>query len=206
MSRFFVSSLAALILLSILACTLESDPDSDPKAQKDQGNTPSTEMGNEPDGPINHMLDPTTVSLDRANNSEGKPESNADLCMGSTSRDPRDSVADPRRGVVLRAGKPCVDLLIMRFTVPGSGGAASLGWSPNFTNALISKGQPGDRARLVTGVPTDGSAVSVSIDTIPNLLTGGDRVRLTFEASIKPKSEGSSFYEMTIAEVEVTPL
>ncbi len=45
-----------------------------------------------------------------------------------------------------------------------------------------------------------------SAETVPNLLRGGERVKLSFTLSLRPQSEGSVFYALTIQTVEVTPL
>lgn len=81
-----------------------------------------------------------------------------------------------------------------------------MAWSPNFTNVVLSAGEPGAESRTIQGVPTDGREIMASAETVPNLLRGGERVKLSFTLSLRPQSEGSVFYALTIQTVEVTPL
>ncbi len=189
----------SLVLFSLAGCEALSNNNSGDAAAADTTTAQDTVSDTSPQGPVTLSPASAPVGLERKNNSQGSPEYHADLCMSGG--------RDPRNGVELKRGKACIDSLIVRFFIPKGASTGQILWSPNFTGITSSAGTINGSMRAVEGVPIDGSAVSVTLDTVANQIPGGARVRLEFDVELGPGATGSgATWTVAIDEVVITTL
>lgn len=124
----------------------------------------------------------TTSSYSVPDGTSGKA---ADFCTSSGN--------DPRKG--LEVGNDCIDNLILRAFVPSGASAGRLLLNSNFSDLKVTAG--GSSADS-NAAPLD-APLQMTLRTIPNLLPGGERVELSFEATV-------SSSKLTVGEVTITPL
>ncbi len=110
----------------------------------------------------------------------------SDLCFSWDGNSP----LDPRRG--LSVGN-CVDTLIVRFVVIDGEGTGRALLNANFSGLQVFQ----DDMPVGNEALPLGTEVDIELDTIPNLLAGGERLTLSFSATLTAS-------DLTVGEVTLT--